>query len=397
MLFHAGSEVTQALSSEPDREFVMDARQRFMRAAGAQAQEALRDVPPPRLPFWVNARRRLLEAATNPAPRPAPTYTFAMRSALSAAVILLAVGVAALGFFVVGDPGGGPGTRSASANIEYIEEQLDQIERGRAQGITPPSEVLVELSNLTTSLSAQVAAGQVEAPIAERLPALIQRQQTVAESAVATSSVTQPALVEVVTKLSEAESVVAAAIIETPAATSTSGAAALGPTATATPQPTATKPASTAVATATTEPSSPTKPVKPADVEPGKVNVQIDVTDKTWATASNPLPWVRVTTSEVTFVIAAEWDITNIEIDDGFATVGGNTLTINTGNPIVPALIVGLKPGEGEVKALINGVYTELRSEDGDIIDSAKLLQLVEGNRIGLFLHHFITSIEFED
>ncbi len=63
LLFHAGRDVSKALSKEPDREFVMDARQRFLSAAGAQAQEALRDVPPPRLPFWMNARRRLLDAA----------------------------------------------------------------------------------------------------------------------------------------------------------------------------------------------------------------------------------------------------------------------------------------------------------------------------------------------
>ena len=38
LLFHAGRDVAQALSKEPDDDFVMDARQRFLNAAGAHAR-----------------------------------------------------------------------------------------------------------------------------------------------------------------------------------------------------------------------------------------------------------------------------------------------------------------------------------------------------------------------
>ena len=396
LLFHAGRDISQALSKEPREDFVIDARQRFLAAAGAQAQEALRDVPPPRLPFWVNARRRLLEAAANPAPRPTRNYAFAMRSALSAAVVFLALGVAALGFMLTDGPGNGPGARSASANIDYIEQQLEQIERQNAQGIKPPSEVLVELTNLTSSLSAQVAAGQVEAPIAARLPALIDRQQEAVIAAVATSTQDQqPALLEASVKLSQAGSVVAAAVADTPVATNTSVAAAIAPTATATPKPAATEPAATPGATATT-PAGPTEPEKPTNLQPGQILVQADITDKTYATAVNPVPWVRVTTSESTFVIAADWRITNIETDkDGFASIGGNPLTIQTGNSVVPSIVVALR--SGEVFALINGNFVQLRSEDGKVIEAPKLLELVGGNNIAPFLHHFVTSFKAAD
>jgi hypothetical protein len=301
--------------------------------------------------------------------------------------------VATLGFFIASDPAGGPGARSASANIDYIEEQLDQIERQNAQGIKPPSEVLVELTNLTTSLSNQVAAGELDAPVAARLPALIERQQDAVSAAVVTSAQTaEPELLEAAQKLSEAGNVVAAAVAEP---TNTSVAVAVAPTATSTPKPAATKPAATAVATATTEPSGPTAPVKPADLEPGQVLVQADVTDKTYATPSNPLPWVRVTTTDLTFVIAADWEITNITTDDeGLAIVESSRLNILTPNSAVTALSINLKTGE--VIALINGVPVTLRNEKGELIDSAELLQLVP-NRTGPMLHHFITSIEPTD
>jgi hypothetical protein len=188
---------------------------------------------------------------------------------------------------------------------------------------------------------------------------------------------------------------VAAAVVETPTPGSTSVAAAQGPRATATPQPTATKPAPTEVATATTEPSAPTRPVTPADLEPGQLVIQVDVTDKLYATASNPFPWVRVTTSELTFVIASSWEITNDVTNEDEIAVVGNILTIKTGNAIVTDLVLDLR--DGEVTALIKGEYTPLRAEDGKLIDSAKLLELVDGDPIGPFLHHFITSIEFPD
>jgi hypothetical protein len=390
LLFHAGRDVKKALSKEPDPEFVMDARQRFLSAAGAQAQEALRDVPPPRLPFWMNARRRLLDAAASPAPQPARSYTFAMRSAMSAAVIMLAIGVATLGFFLSSNQAGSPGaSRVASANIDYIEETLDEIERQRAQGIPASASVLTELTNRTTAVAAQIAAGEVEGPLAARVPALIERQQEIVNTAVVTSAKQEPELVEAATRLEQAEVQVATAR-ETPVPTSTTGVAVLGPTTTASPRGTVTPTAQATQEPKPTGTAGPSPTVAPVELEPGQVLVAVDPKDKLFATESNPLPWQRVTTSDITFLIASDWKIDNIEIEDGLAVIGASNFNVVTGSPDVPAVIV---KQDGEVIALINGRNVQLRSEKGKVMAGAELLELLP-NPTGLKLLHFLESIE---
>jgi len=393
LLFHAGRDVSKALSKEPDREFVMDARQRFLSAAGAQAQEALRDVPPPRLPFWMNARRRLLDAAATPAPQPARGYTFAMRSAMSAAVIMLAVGVATLGFFLSSNQANGPGAaRTASANIDYIEDTLDQIEQQRAQGLQTSSSLLTELTNRTTTVAAQIAAGEVEGPLAARVPALIERQQEIVNTAVVAEN--QPELIEASQKLEEAQVVVAAAR-ETPVPTSTTGVAVLGPTTTVTARATVTPTAQATQEPKPTGTAGPSPTVTPVKLEPGQVLVAVDLKDKTFATASNPLPWQRVTTSGITFLIASDWEIDNIEIDedDGLAVIGANNFNVRTNSSDVPAFIV---TQDGEVIAIMDdGRNVQLRSEDGEVIAGADLLELLP-NPTGLKLLHFLDSIEVD-
>ena len=388
LLFHAGRDVRKALSKEPDREFVMDARHRFLNAAGAQAQEALRDVPPPRLPFWMNARRRLLDAAASPAPQPARSHTFAMRSAMSAAVIMLAIGVATLGFFLSSNQAGSPGaSRVASANIDYIEDTLDEIERQRAQGIPASSSVLEELTNRTTAVAAQIKAGEVEEPLAARVPALIERASDIVNTAVVSEN--QPELIEAAQKLAQAEVVVAAAR-ETPVPTSTAGVAVLGPTTTATPRATVTPTAQATQEPKPTGTAGPSPTSVPVELESGQVLVAVDPKDKLFATESNPLPWQRVTTSKITFVIASDWEIDNIQIEDGLAIIGDSHFNIDTGSSEVPAIVV---TQEGNVIAFIKGEYVELRTDDGEVIAGAELLELLP-NPTGLKLLHFLESIE---
>ena len=390
LLFHAGRDVSKALSKEPDREFVMDARQRFLSAAGAQAQEALRDVPPPRLPFWMNARRRLLDTAANPAPQPARGYAFAMRSAMSAAVIMLAIGVATLGFFLSSNQAGTPGAaRNASANIDYIENALDEIEQQRAQGLETSSSVLTELTNRTTAVAAQIAAGEVEGPLAARVPALIDRASEIVNTAVVAEN--QPELIEASQKLEQAQVVVAAAR-ETPVPTSTTGVAVLGPTTTVTPRATVTPTAQTTQEPRPTGTAGPSPTVAPVELEPGQVLVAVDPKDKLFATESNPLPWQRVTTSKITFLMPSDWEIDNIEIEDGLAIIGESPFNIVTGSSDVRAVVVTQK---GNVIASINGEYVELRSDDGEVMSGAELLELLP-NPTGLKLLHFLESIKVD-
>ncbi|HEX5140676.1 MAG TPA: hypothetical protein VFX19_07015 [Dehalococcoidia bacterium] len=393
LMFAAGRDVNQALSAEPDPDFKMDARQRFLQAAGAQAQEALRDVPPPRLPFWMNARRRLLEAASSTAPRPSsPPYAFAMRAAMSTAIVVIAIMVATIGFFLTSDLARGPGAaQTASANLDYLEQQLDVVEQHQAEGIKTSSSLLIELTNLTSTLADQADDADAGQPLRERLPALIERQKDAVQTAVVTSSQPDPELIQAAQKLDQAETKVAATRTDVPATQTPS--TALGANPTSTPQPTSTTeptPEATAVG--------PSEPAKPVDLEPGQVLVQPDPRDQTYATGTNPLPWMRVSTTDMTFVMDSRWTITNLETDEnGFAVFSGGTLAIQTGNAAVPSLYISTRTGD--TRALINGVPTQIRTEgkDGKVIDATKLLELTGANQIAPFLYHFATSIEFLD
>ncbi len=110
--------------------------------------------------------------------------------------------------------------------------------------------------------------------------------------------------------------------------TSTTGVAVLGPTTTLTPRATVTPTAQATQEPKPTGTAGPSPTVTPVKLEPGQVLVAVDLEDKTFATASNPLPWQRVTTSGITFLIASDWEIDNIEIDeDDLAVIGTSNLT----------------------------------------------------------------------
>src|SRR5262249_33164447 len=112
LLFVAGREAIQAYDATPSEDFVGNARERLLESAGRRSQEALRAIPPPRLPFWANARRRLLAAATEPGPqrRPAPAFgPIGMRPALAGAFAALVLLVSTFTFL------NSQGGRSASS------------------------------------------------------------------------------------------------------------------------------------------------------------------------------------------------------------------------------------------------------------------------------------------
>jgi hypothetical protein len=175
--------------------------------------------------------------------------------------------------------------------------------------------------------------------------------------------------------------------------TSTTGVAVLGPTTPATPRITVTPTAQATEEPKPTGTAGPAPTVQPVELEPGQVLVAVDLTDKTFATASNPLPWQRVTTSNITFLIPSDWEINNIQIEDGLATIGSSHFNIETGSTDVTNVVV---TQHGEVIALINGQSVELRSEDGEVVEATKLIDLVP-NRTGLLLHHFLLSIEVDE
>jgi hypothetical protein len=209
-------------------------------------------------------------------------------------------------------------------------------------------------------------------------------------TAVVTSAKQEPELVEAATKLEQAEVQVATAR-ETPVPTSTTGVAVLGPTTTATPRATVTPTAQATQEPKPTGTAGPAPTVAPVELEPGQVLVAVDTKDKLFATESNPLPWQRVTTSDITFLIASDWEIDNIEVDeDGLAVIGDTHLSIETGSSDLRALVV---TQEGEVIALIDGKNVQLRTEDGEVIEGAELLELLP-NPTGLKLLHFLESIQ---
>ncbi len=385
LLFAAGRDAVQAFSRAPRESFVERTRRKLMIAAGAPAQEALRDVPPPRLPFWSNARRRLLEAATNSKPQPAHQHmSFGWRTALSAAVVVLAIAMAGLGFMTTGGngPDSAPPTASASRTVAYIDKQLTAVEQQQARGESGSSSMLAEIVSLTTSLSTQIDTGTNSSDVIQKLPDLIQRQKKAVDIAV--SGGDAPELAQADQQLSAAQVRVAAAAqnTATPAATSTVLTALTQPTATGTPAP------STTPAITTTPASSPTTPpTEPATVTGDQIFIGPALGDNTAGVL-----WTALHTSTIRLVVPSSWQMDPYQINkDGLAVLTTQAIVVrNEADGITVLILVA----NGEVDALIDGQVVHLRTEgvDGSTIDSAKLAD-VAGLDAPL-LHHIIESVE---
>src|SRR3954468_22194544 len=180
LMFAAGRDVVAAMSVEPSADFKMDARQRLIMAGGAAVQESLRDVPPPRLPFWVNARARMLEAAKNPpAPRPRPVLTGSPALSMSLAGIVAAVAIAGAAFFTT--QGGQP---SAAAEFAAIERQVSTIEQQQRDGVFVSPDLLADITKRTNDLAARLKDGDSsQSFVTLSLQPLIDRQWEVIRAA----------------------------------------------------------------------------------------------------------------------------------------------------------------------------------------------------------------------
>lgn len=362
LLFAAGRDVTVALSSEPSEEFVTTTRQRLLNRAGATAQEALRDVPPPQLPFWANARRHLLEVAATAPPKPQPSMSIALRSALSAAVVVLAVAIAGAGFFLQDTPANQP---SLAAELNFLTEQMNTYEQLRASGQPVSASLLDDLAIRTSRLAEQYAAASPNSDAMEKLPELIQRQQ----SFLAEEGSLDETLAAAQARLNEADQRLAAA----------------NAAETATAEPTNTPDTSVAIAP-TTEPTvEPTpEPVATEEIEVPDVAIvtseelssrQVVVQFETSETALG-LSWLRVTTDSLTFVMPDSWSITNLEEDEnGIVVIETDALFIQTD---IDGMMLIVSTLNGEVNTAAGGEAYMLRGEgeNGTTVTPEELIKI---------------------
>jgi hypothetical protein len=353
LMFAAGRDVKLALAREPDPSFILQERTRFLNVAGAAAQEALRDVPPPRLAFWVNARRRLLEAASSTAPTPARRFGNALRYSLSAAVIGITIGIVAFASL-----GGGSTTYSPDAQLAALEQQIIQLEQRRLQGQPVEASELENLADKTSSITDTI--DNQDLARAEKIGGLIVRQQDIAKQTLAD----EPGLVEAQQKLLEAQQKLGGA-------TPTTAAAVIG----ATEEP---------AVTATEAPPQPT----PEPLRDGEVRVE-PASDVTYG-----LTWQQVTTANFSFVMPENWRLLVDPDEDGVLTLTGSYLALDTGgdDPIIVLITQ-----QGETIARVNGVAPQLRGPgpSADTIAAETLADYFD--EVGPPLHHFVLSISLTD
>jgi hypothetical protein len=363
LLFAAGREATEAFSAEPDEEFVSDARARLLGAAGAPAQEALRSVPPPRLPFWVNARRRLLEHASAPRVRPAPRAgTLALQRGLSFAVLIIAVAVAGIAYITSdGQP------QSVNAELASLEQDLIEVEAQAAAGEIVSPSVLIDLSKRTTDLVERI--DEPSPLVAQKLPDIIERQKEVV-TLVAGDGLAPAQLREAQQELTQAEAMVkvlTAQIESSP-----------------TPVPPLFQPTLPALSspTASATPSTP-----PSGLASDQVSIQPLPTDTLFGIA-----WSEVRTTGIRFVVPSSWKVVGVSLTDGIGTLDDKLLRFDG-----PDFIVIIDVSNGEINALVDGQPVQLRSkgEDGDVISIPALLNISTSLAPSLF--HHADSVELMD
>jgi hypothetical protein len=332
LMFHAGRDVIAAMSAEPTEDFRMDARQRLIMAGGAAVQEALRDVPPPRLPFWVNARGRILEAAkTRPAPQPKPVLVARPALSMSLAGIVAAVVIAGAAFFTT--QGGQP---SAAAELAAIERQIASIELQKAQGIQVSPDLLAELTRRTNELADRLKADDSHpATITLSLQPLIQRQWSLLNSVnLIKPPVGEPnesreqitaAQNQLLAAAEKVHTIAARQAIAPPSAQASNPAPAqVQPP--ASNQPVApqgnTQPLPSQAQVQPTVPAFQPSQAQSGPVPAGQVRVRGLSND----TTAN-LNWVEIRTSEVRFVAPAGWNIVGVlQNASGIATLSGPTI-----------------------------------------------------------------------
>jgi hypothetical protein len=380
LMFMAGREARQALAANPEPAFVAGARARLLNAAGASARETLRSVPPPRLAFWLNARRRLLEAAAAHSPRPVGrSPVLAFRTALSGAVVALVIAVAGLAYFA-----SQPHTQSVSAELAAIEQQLREVEQQTNSG---NPEAVYKLVDLSRRIS--VVAQDVPAPLAPKTNQIIEQSKQLA-SKVTVDPVVQPDAAQQVQEaqqqLDQAQRLLAArADAFTPSALAQATAAVPTAPATLAPQTTAT-PAPPASSTPTA--SSPAPTTAPlATLGPNQVRIRPLAGDSTAG-----LNWVLLETNDFQIAIPANWTITGLHFDaNGVATLEISRLRIeDTG-----VMIVNVDISTGEIQTIVgDGPALVLRAKTvlgGKRIDVNTLISAAP--TVAAELNHMLDSV----
>jgi hypothetical protein len=367
LMFAAGRDVKLALSGEPNPNFILQERTRFLNVAGATGQEALRDVPPPRLAFWVNARRRLLEAASNTTPAPARRFGNALRYSLSAGIVAAVIAVAA-----VLSLGGHPAD-SADAQLAALEAQVTQVELLSQHGQPVSGAQLDNLASLTTQIT-ETLNDEPDLERADKIGGLILRQQEVVKQV----TTDEPELAQAQAKLTDARAKLDefAALVASP----TVAAAVVAPTDVESSSP-------TPEATAEPKPTPTREPI--ADGEYRRALVQDDDT--------SGLTWEKISTSTISFLVPTNWHVIGLGQDqNGVAILEGQYIRIDTDG--AEPIIIIISPADGSVNALIQGNPALLLrgpGPDGETIAPETLVGAV--GDVGIPLHHFVLSINVSD
>jgi hypothetical protein len=393
LMFAAGRDVIAAMSVEPDADFKMDARQRLIMAGGAVVQESLRDVPPPRLPFWVNARGRILEAAKNPRPQPKPVLAARPALSMSLAGIVAAVAIAGAAFFF--SQGSQP---SVAAELAAIEQQVLTIERQQANGVFVSPDLLADISKRTNDLAARIKADDTkQVYVTLSLQPLIDRQWTLLQR---NSSIKPPVgepqdalqqIRDAQTQLQQAEEkvqvVAAKQQIAPPAQSQQQPAQAQQPSTSnqqAQPgnnpqQPPAQSQAPAQPTVPAFQPQQSNVPVGP--VPAGHIRVRGLSNDRT----AN-LNWVEIRTADFKFAAPANWSIVGIVQDaSGIATLGGAT-SIGFASPDGSAIIFNTRTLNFD--AVMNGqAFPSFQR-----IDPVELAQ--RAGPAALLMRHMVESLE---
>lgn len=370
MLFSTGRDVEAAFTATPDPAFVERTRDRVLEAAGASIRETLSDVPPPRLPFWANCRRRLLEAASRPRPRPQPQPRRAaaagsglvLRAGLSAAVITIAIFAGVMVMLL------DTGTPSANAQLAELEQQIREIEEKARSGETIRAGQLQELAEKTSLLAGRV---DPTAPEARRLADLIDRQMLVVPqvkvepAAVIVLAQAQEQLTQADVKVAADGTSAATAANSTPNSTSTT-AATPTPASTSTPRPTPTQ----------------------AALRDDQVQVSPYMTDE------QGRAWNEVRTNKVKFIVPSDWKLAGVQRDEqGVASLPSGILGITIERD--PLIVMNVDLAAGRVSAFIQQQNVELRGAGvaGKVLTMSELLSLTD-NDTAAQLSRFLTSIE---
>ena len=361
LMFAAGRDVKLALTREPDPNFILQERTRFLNLAGAAAQEALRDVPPPRLTFWVNARRRLLEAASSTTPAPARRFGSALRYSLTAVIVGITIGIVAFASL-----GGGSTTDSPDAQLAALEQQIIQLEQRTQQGQPVAASELEDLIDKTNSITSTI--DNLDLERADKIGGLILRQQDIAKQALSD----EPARAEAQQKLLEAQQKLGSVKDASP----TTAAAIVG----ATGEPVET-------ATAAPEPTP-----KPLDAD--EVRVELASDDVLGQFGQDyGLVWQQVTTANFSFVMPDGWRLLVDPDEDGVLRLNGTFLALETDGE---SPIIVLIDRQGQTLALVNGVQLQLRGPGPQGV-TIPAVTLADFGEVGPPLHTFVLSISLTD